>query len=205
MSPSGHAPSCLTSRAMNLRRFRRLEPSMIRSALMTVMTNAAIKAGRGLKRDFGEVGKLQVSMKGTGRFRQPRRQARGKDAVRGACQGPAGLRLRHGGERTRRGNRQEPHLAYRPARRDDQLPARNPDFRHLDRARARRADRRRRHLQSRRRRHVRHRKGPGRVRRQPPPARRRAHGTCRRRCSAAAFPISARRRSIRGSRRSWPR
>ena len=28
---------------------------MIRSALMTVMTAAAIKAGRGLKRDFGEI------------------------------------------------------------------------------------------------------------------------------------------------------
>jgi myo-inositol-1(or 4)-monophosphatase len=41
---------------------------MIRSALMTVMTNAAIKAGRGLKRDFGEVENLQVSMKGTGDF-----------------------------------------------------------------------------------------------------------------------------------------
>ncbi len=41
---------------------------MIRSALMTVMTNAAIKAGRGLKRDFGEVGQLQVSMKGPGDF-----------------------------------------------------------------------------------------------------------------------------------------
>jgi myo-inositol-1(or 4)-monophosphatase len=41
---------------------------MIRSALMTVMTGAAIKAGRGLKRDFGEVGNLQVSMKGPGDF-----------------------------------------------------------------------------------------------------------------------------------------
>ena len=41
---------------------------MIRSALMTVMTNAAIKAGRGLKHDFGEIGQLQVSMKGTGDF-----------------------------------------------------------------------------------------------------------------------------------------
>ena len=41
---------------------------MIRSALMTVMTNAAIKAGRGLKRDFGEVENLQVSQKGTGDF-----------------------------------------------------------------------------------------------------------------------------------------
>src|SRR5271154_1061469 len=42
--------------------------SMIRSALMTVMTSAAIKAGRGLKRDFGEVSELQVSMKGPGDF-----------------------------------------------------------------------------------------------------------------------------------------
>ena len=41
---------------------------MIRSALMTVMTSAALKAGRGLKRDFGEVGQLQVSMKGPGDF-----------------------------------------------------------------------------------------------------------------------------------------
>jgi myo-inositol-1(or 4)-monophosphatase len=41
---------------------------MIRSALMTVMTNAALKAGRGLKRDFGEVENLQVSMKGPGDF-----------------------------------------------------------------------------------------------------------------------------------------
>jgi myo-inositol-1(or 4)-monophosphatase len=41
---------------------------MIRSALMNVMTGAALKAGRGLKRDFGEVGNLQVSMKGPGDF-----------------------------------------------------------------------------------------------------------------------------------------
>ena len=41
---------------------------MIRTALMTVMTNAALKAGRGLKRDFGEVEHLQVSVKGPGDF-----------------------------------------------------------------------------------------------------------------------------------------
>ena len=41
---------------------------MIRSALMTIMTNAAIKAGRGLKRDYGEVEQLQVSLKGPGDF-----------------------------------------------------------------------------------------------------------------------------------------
>jgi myo-inositol-1(or 4)-monophosphatase len=41
---------------------------MIRSALMNVMTAAALKAGRGLKRDFGEVENLVVSVKGTGDF-----------------------------------------------------------------------------------------------------------------------------------------
>src|SRR5580704_4232152 len=43
-------------------------PRMIRSALINVMTAAAIKAGRGLKRDFGEVENLQVSVKGPGDF-----------------------------------------------------------------------------------------------------------------------------------------
>lgn len=41
---------------------------MIRSALMNVMTAAVIKAGRGLKRDFGEIENLQVSIKGPGDF-----------------------------------------------------------------------------------------------------------------------------------------
>jgi myo-inositol-1(or 4)-monophosphatase len=41
---------------------------MIRSALMNVMTAAALKAGRGLKRDFGEVENLQVSVKGPGDY-----------------------------------------------------------------------------------------------------------------------------------------
>jgi myo-inositol-1(or 4)-monophosphatase len=41
---------------------------MIRSALMNVMTAAALKAGRALKRDFGEVENLQVSVKGPGDF-----------------------------------------------------------------------------------------------------------------------------------------
>jgi myo-inositol-1(or 4)-monophosphatase len=41
---------------------------MIRSPLMTVMTDAVIKASRMLKRDFGEVENLQVSRKGPGDF-----------------------------------------------------------------------------------------------------------------------------------------
>ncbi|MEM8649886.1 MAG: inositol monophosphatase family protein [Pseudomonadota bacterium] len=41
---------------------------MARSALLNIMTNAAFKAGRALSRDFGEVQKLQVSLKGPGDF-----------------------------------------------------------------------------------------------------------------------------------------
>jgi myo-inositol-1(or 4)-monophosphatase len=43
-------------------------PSMLRSALLNVMIAAARKAARGLKRDFGEVEKLQVSLKGPANF-----------------------------------------------------------------------------------------------------------------------------------------
>jgi myo-inositol-1(or 4)-monophosphatase len=41
---------------------------MARSALMTVMIQAAMKAGKSLTRDFGEVENLQVSVKGPGDF-----------------------------------------------------------------------------------------------------------------------------------------
>jgi myo-inositol-1(or 4)-monophosphatase len=41
---------------------------MARSALLNVMVGAAMKAGRGLARDFGEVQNLQVSKKGPGDF-----------------------------------------------------------------------------------------------------------------------------------------
>ena len=41
---------------------------MARSALMNVMVNAALKAGKSLARDFGEVQNLQVSVKGPGDF-----------------------------------------------------------------------------------------------------------------------------------------
>src|SRR5690606_24751066 len=37
---------------------------MARSALLNVMVQAALKAGRSLSRDFGEVQNLQVSLKG---------------------------------------------------------------------------------------------------------------------------------------------
>ena len=41
---------------------------MLRSALLNVMIKAAQKAGRSLKRDFGEVEQLQVSLKGPANF-----------------------------------------------------------------------------------------------------------------------------------------
>ncbi|MGB3501836.1 MAG: inositol monophosphatase family protein [Mesorhizobium sp.] len=41
---------------------------MPRSAILNVMVQAAIKAGRSLSRDFGEVQNLQVSLKGPGDF-----------------------------------------------------------------------------------------------------------------------------------------
>ena len=41
---------------------------MARTALLNVMVNAVLKAGRGLARDFGEVENLQVSLKGPGDF-----------------------------------------------------------------------------------------------------------------------------------------
>jgi len=41
---------------------------MLHSALLNVMISAARKAGRALKRDFGEIEKLQVSLKGPGNF-----------------------------------------------------------------------------------------------------------------------------------------
>jgi myo-inositol-1(or 4)-monophosphatase len=41
---------------------------MLRSAVLNVMTAAARKAGRSLRRDFGEVEHLQVSLKGPGNF-----------------------------------------------------------------------------------------------------------------------------------------
>src|SRR6266481_7626658 len=41
---------------------------VMRSAILNVMGNAALKAARGLIRDFGEVEQLQVSIKGPGDF-----------------------------------------------------------------------------------------------------------------------------------------
>ena len=97
---------------------------MIRSPLMTVMTDAVMKAARSLKRDFGEVENLQVSRKGPGDFVSAADRKAEKilrDALQKARPG-YGLVMEESGRR--RGHRQEPPLAHRPARRHHQLPAR---------------------------------------------------------------------------------
>jgi myo-inositol-1(or 4)-monophosphatase len=57
---------CLSARSCPVS--KKEEENMARTALMNVMVNAVLKAGRGLARDFGEVENLQVSMKGPGDF-----------------------------------------------------------------------------------------------------------------------------------------
>src|SRR3979490_1812092 len=57
----------MIARARNARARDRVS-SMLRSALLNVMIGAARKAARSLKRDFGEVEHLQVSLKGPANF-----------------------------------------------------------------------------------------------------------------------------------------
>ena len=107
---------------------------MIRSPLMTVMTDAVMKASRSLKRDFGEVENLQVSRKGPGDFVSAAdRKAEQilRDALEKARPG-YGFVMEE--ERHRRRHRPEPSLAHRPARRHHELPARPAAIRHLGRA-----------------------------------------------------------------------
>lgn len=58
---------------------------MIRSPLMTVMTDAVTKAARSLRRDFGEVENLQVSRKGPANFVSAA-DTRAEEILRGALE-----------------------------------------------------------------------------------------------------------------------
>ena len=62
---------------------------MLQSALMNVMVKAARRAGRGLKRDLGEIENLQVSLKGPANFVISRTSAR-RNAVSGALKARPG-------------------------------------------------------------------------------------------------------------------
>src|SRR5947209_31787 len=66
LSAAGTAPS--TSRIRAPRPGARSSSLPAQSALLNVMLAAARKAGRSLKRDFGEVANLQVSLKGPANF-----------------------------------------------------------------------------------------------------------------------------------------
>ena len=107
---------------------------MIRSALMTVMTDAVLKAGRGLKRDFGEIENLQVSSKGPGDFVSLADKRAEKLLFEELSKERPGYGFVMEESGPRRGDRQVAYLAYRPARRDDQFSARDPDLRDLRRA-----------------------------------------------------------------------
>ena len=120
--------------------------AMQHSAVLNVMIKAAQRAGRGLKRDLGEVEHLQVSLKGPRNFVTAADRRAEETVRRGARQGAAGLRLPRRGRRRAAGHRQEPPLDRRSARRHHQFPARHSAFRGVDRARARRRHRRRRGL-----------------------------------------------------------
>jgi elongation factor P len=123
-----------------------IPPLATPSALLHVMIDAARKAGRGLARDFGEVAELQVSKKGTATSSppptsRPRRPCSSCSARRAPATASSARSAAD------RGQRQEPHLDRRPARRHHQLHARHAALRGQHRPAARRPDRRRRDLQ----------------------------------------------------------
>ena len=102
---------------------------MIRSPLMTVMTDAVMKAARALKRDFGEVENLQVSRKGPGDFVSAA-DRRAEQILRDALQK---ARPGYGLVMEEEGVIEGSDKTHRPARRHDQLPARPAAFLHLGR------------------------------------------------------------------------
>ena len=117
---------------------------MARTALLNVMVQAVLKAGRGLTRDFGEVENLQVSLKGPGDFVSAADRRADEVLIAELRKARPGYRLPHRGERRHRRQRRQPPLDHRPARRHHQLPARHSALRHLAGAGARGPARRRR-------------------------------------------------------------
>ena len=80
---------------------------MLRSALLNVMIKAARKAARALKRDFGEVEHLQVSLKGPANF-VTAADRRAEEILR--------EELTHGAPRLRLPRRGRRHAARAPTR-----------------------------------------------------------------------------------------
>ena len=107
-------------------RCRQKTGSMLRSALLNVMIAAARKAGRGLKRDLGEIEHLQVALKGPANFvtAADRRTEEILEAELTKARPGYGFLGEEGGRHE--GADKIPLLDRRPARRHDQFPARHP-------------------------------------------------------------------------------
>ncbi len=105
-----------------------------RSPLLNVMTGAALKAAKGLIRDFGELEQLQVSKKGPADF-VSRADHKSESVLRAELKKarPAyGLLMEESGDPA--GTRYLQSLGHRSARRHHQLSARHPAFFDFDRA-----------------------------------------------------------------------
>ena len=96
-------------------------------ALLNVMVQAAMKAGRSLSRDFGEVQNLQVSLKGPSDFVSQADRKAEEIVFAELSQGAAGLSLPDGRARRRCRRGRPAPLDRRSARRHHQLPARPAD------------------------------------------------------------------------------
>ena len=164
---------------------------MARSAILNVMVQAAMKAGRSLVRDFGEVENLQVSLKGPGDYvsQADRRAEEIVHAELSRARPDYSFLMEESG--AIEGSRRPAPLDRRPARRHHELPARHPDLRGLDRAGAPGPDRRRRHLQPGHGRALHRRARCRRLHERPPAARRRPAQASRMPSSAPACRILA--------------
>ena len=178
--------------------------AMLHSALLNVMIAAARKAARALKRDFGEVEKLQVSLKGPANFvtAADRRAEETLYQELSKARPGYGFLGEEGG--VREGADKTPYLDRRSARRHHQFPARHSAIRHFDRARARGRDGRRPGLQSGQRRDVHRRARQRRLPQRAAHPRRRPQDAGRRRDRLRAAASRPRRARARHARKPAP-
>ena len=110
---------------------------MHHSALLNVMIAAARKTARALKRDFGELEKLQVSLKGPANFVSSADRRAEETLYQELTKARPGYGFLGEEGGSARGRRQVAPLDRRSARRHHQFPARHSAIRDFDRARAR--------------------------------------------------------------------
>ena len=178
-SGSSSTPTKSPMSAARTDRARRKSSTMARSALLNVMVQAAMKAGRSLSRDFGEVQNLQVSLKGPGDYvSQADRKAEEiiYAELSRARPGYAFLMEERGAVA---GDDDQHRWIVDPLDGTTNFLHGIADLLDLDRAGAAGPDRRRRHLQSGDGRALHGRTRRRRLHERPPPARRRRAPSCR--------------------------